>query len=73
MMALTAGWNVYQSRNEVDLSDLTLENVEALANIEYGGGGACHIWCCQTRYDDCVAALHANGCTSMNIYLDTSC
>jgi hypothetical protein len=55
------------------LSDLTLENVEALANIEYGGGGACHIWCCQTRYDDCVAALHANGCTSMNIYLDTSC
>ncbi|MBE6301166.1 MAG: hypothetical protein E7085_04830 [Parabacteroides distasonis] len=42
MMALTAGWNVYQSRNEVDLSDLTLENMEALAS-----GETSHCMICQ--------------------------
>ena len=36
-MALAAGWNFNQSKNEVELSDLALANVEALANGESGG------------------------------------
>lgn len=31
-MAVTAGWNFNQSKNETQLSDLALANVEALAN-----------------------------------------
>ena len=38
VIALGAGWNVMQSENEKDLSDLILANVEALANSETGGG-----------------------------------
>ena len=30
-MAVTAGWNFNQSKNETQLSDLALANVEALA------------------------------------------
>jgi hypothetical protein len=37
MLAATAGYNVYASQNEAKLSDLMLDNVEALAN-ENGGG-----------------------------------
>ena len=37
-MAATAGWNFTQSENNVNLSDLALENVEALANTEMGSG-----------------------------------
>jgi len=33
-MALAAGWNFNQSKNEVELSDLVLANVEALARYE---------------------------------------
>lgn len=33
-MALAAGWNFNQSKNEVELSDLALANVEALARDE---------------------------------------
>lgn len=32
-----AGWNFNQSKNEVELSDLALANVEALANNQSGG------------------------------------
>lgn len=35
-----AGWN-YQQNKEVELSDLAMENVEALANEEWGGGRYC--------------------------------
>lgn len=35
-----AGWN-YQQNKEVELSDLAMENVEALANEEWGGGKYC--------------------------------
>ena len=38
-MAVAAGWNFNQGKNEVDLSDLTLANVEALASGE--GGSSC--------------------------------
>lgn len=33
-IALTAGYNVYNSQNKEALSDLALDNVEALANGE---------------------------------------
>ncbi len=35
-MAVAAGLNFNQSKNEVELSDLALANVEALANNESG-------------------------------------
>jgi hypothetical protein len=35
-MAITAGWNFNQSKNEMRLSELALTNVEALANGESG-------------------------------------
>ena len=69
--ALTAGWNFSQSQNEVELTDLALANVEALARGE--SGKECHTSCCQTRYDACLDALHALGCSNMHIYLYTSC
>uniref|UniRef100_UPI002598310D NVEALA domain-containing protein n=1 Tax=uncultured Parabacteroides sp. TaxID=512312 RepID=UPI002598310D len=39
-IAVAAGWNYSQSQNEVELSDLALANVEALASGE--GGGSCN-------------------------------
>ncbi|WP_293667037.1 NVEALA domain-containing protein [uncultured Parabacteroides sp.] len=35
-IAVAAGWNYQQNTNEVKLSDLALENVEALARGESG-------------------------------------
>ena len=35
-IAATAGWNYQQNTNEVQLSDLALENAEALARGESG-------------------------------------
>ena len=40
-MAVAAGWNFNQSKNETQLSDLALANVEALANGESGGSFGC--------------------------------
>lgn len=37
-VALTAGWNISQSENDVKFSDLALDNVEALAECEKTGG-----------------------------------
>lgn len=67
-----AGWNFNQSQNEVEMSDLALANVEALANGE-SGGKTCYTYCCQTKYNTCLDALRAEGCTSMNITLNTGC
>ena len=39
-IAVAAGWNYQQNTNEVKLSDLALENVEALAQGEMGSGYA---------------------------------
>lgn len=36
-IAVTAGWNFNQNKNEVELSDLALANVEALASPEGSG------------------------------------
>lgn len=41
-IALTAGYNVYNSQNKVALSDLALDNVEALANGESGDQIMCY-------------------------------
>lgn len=51
-MALAAGWNFNQSKNEVELSDLALANAEALAGCETITGGSCwmssYTWrCCE--------------------------
>lgn len=35
-IAVAAGWNYQQSQQERELSDLTLENIEALASGENG-------------------------------------
>lgn len=71
-IAAAAGWNFSQSQNKMELTDLALANVEALARNE-GSGKTCYTYCCQTRYNACLDALHAEGCTQMNITLDTSC
>lgn len=34
-IAAAASWNFCQNQNEVELSDLALENIDALANPEY--------------------------------------
>lgn len=33
-IAVAAGWNVQQNQNKTEMSDLTLENIEALASGE---------------------------------------
>lgn len=52
-IAAAAGWNYQQNTNEVELSDLALENVEALASgesgcpngcLENGDGCFCNMW-----------------------------
>ena len=34
VVAVAAAWNINQSENEIKLSDLALDNVEALASVE---------------------------------------
>ena len=41
-IAVAAGWNYEQNINEVELSDLSLKNIEALALGEWGQGGVCY-------------------------------
>ncbi|WP_301704318.1 NVEALA domain-containing protein [uncultured Parabacteroides sp.] len=42
VIAAAAGWNYQQNKQEVELSDLALENVEALAQQAEGGNGEHH-------------------------------
>lgn len=60
-IAVTAGWNMSQSENEVKLSDLTLDNVEALASCETTGG-SCWMddyWvCCDAGHTGCSPCGH---------------
>ncbi|KKB54442.1 hypothetical protein HMPREF1212_00155 [Parabacteroides sp. HGS0025] len=51
-MAVAAGWNFNQNKNETKLSDLAMANVEALAGCETITGGSCwmssYTWrCCE--------------------------
>jgi hypothetical protein len=45
-LAVVTGWNVNQSRNEMALSDVALENVEALAEETIPTPGICtqRVW-----------------------------
>ncbi|WP_289004191.1 NVEALA domain-containing protein [Parabacteroides sp.] len=55
-LAITAGWNYQQNKQNTDFLDLTLANVEALARGE--GSSACETLCpksgymCILRYSD---------------------
>ena len=49
-IAVAAGWNYQQNTNEVELSNLALENVEALADPEVEVGVPC-IMTSQTCYE----------------------
>lgn len=59
-IAAVAGWNYQQNTNEVELSDLALANVEALAACEQTVGGTCW-WndagfskCCEGGWYGCA-------------------
>ena len=47
-LTVVAGWNYQQNQKEVAMSDLTLENIEALAS---GEGGS--VRCCPDPGDEC--------------------
>jgi len=47
-LAVVAGWNYQQNQKEVAMSDLTLENIEALASGERGS-----VRCCPDPGDEC--------------------
>ena len=47
-IAVAAGWNVRQNNNKVEMSDLTLENIEALASGE--GSSDCTRECPYSGY-----------------------
>lgn len=48
-IAVAAGWNISQNENEMNLSDLALNNIEALAFEENAGGLYCQ-WDGTNRY-----------------------
>lgn len=56
-IAAAAGWNYQQKTNEVQLSDLALENVEALASCEQLLGT-----CWFTPWDNRCCGAGVNGC-----------
>lgn len=64
--ALTAGYGVYSSQEAVELSELALANVEALANFE----GGSDVYCCG-NYGDCMLIL--GGGTVKGIKFFTPC
>ena len=41
-ISIAASWNYQQNKQEVELSDLSLKNIEALALGEWGQGGVCY-------------------------------
>ncbi len=54
-MAITAGWNFNQRQNEVELSDLTLANVEALARNEDNSSNV------EERCETCINVYGTSG------------
>ena len=79
--AAIAGWNYQQNQQSVELSDLAMENVEALANPEGSGTGYCtmHIPCFNSygnptgKYmassysgPGCNGSYHSHSCSSCN-------
>ena len=75
LIAITAGWNFSQSEKKMELSDLALANVEALARDEGSSGnkctvisyedvwsGGCLYYCakCAEGYYQVIALRHCN-------------
>lgn len=56
-IAAVVGWNFSQNQNGVELSDLALANVTALANGESGSGT---IYCCG-NYGVCMKVIDSQG------------
>ena len=52
-MAVAAGWHFNQNKNEVELSDLALANVEALAQSESNIGTCTWVGCKMDFYTTC--------------------
>lgn len=60
VIAITAGWNISQSENEVKLSDLALENVEALTREEAGGDLKSYP-CPHGPGEECIKSVNITG------------
>lgn len=58
-IALTAGWNINQNNNDIQLSDLALDNVEALAGCEVNDwvSGSYYV----TIYSGCLWSCRQGG------------
>lgn len=54
-IAAVAGWNYNQNMNNVNLSDLALENVEALAS----GEGGTSVKICLAIWGECIDGVKA--------------
>ena len=60
-IATAAGWNYQQNKQSVELSDLALENVEALARNESGKNNKALAQKANGEY--CCTHLNGNNCT----------
>ncbi|MBC8602202.1 hypothetical protein H8784_10800 [Parabacteroides acidifaciens] len=60
-IAVAAGWNYQQNKQEVELSDLALANVEALARDESGKNNKALAQKSNGEY--CCTPLDGNNCT----------
>lgn len=60
IIAMAAGWNFNQSKNEVEFSDLALANVEALASGE-GSSEDCNNYCTTDNLHNCKLTYHLTG------------
>ena len=60
-IAVAAGWNYQQNKQDVELSDLALENIEALARNEGGKNNKALAQKANGEY--CCTPLDSNNCT----------
>ena len=60
-IAVAAGWNYQQNKQDVELSDLALENIEALARNEGGKNNKALAQKANGEY--CCTTLDGNNCT----------
>ena len=58
-MAVAAGWNYQQNKQNVELSDLAMANVEALARGEWGDG---HCNNCLKNFNEICWYEGVDGC-----------
>ena len=68
-IAAVAGWNYNQNMNNVNLSDLALENVEALAQTEQGANGCYPTICnkkCKVYIYESTAPCYCDLCSAVH-------